>query len=554
MDATTQFLLDLTVALAGAAVGGWVATRLHLNAIVGYLVVGIIIGPFTPGYVAHGTMLESLAELGLIFLLFSLGLGFSFAELRSIGPLPLAASLAAMAVLVVLFEAGAAAFGAVHPWTLGLASAVSSTAIGVALLRGWGFEHHRIGHFVLALLIVQDLAAVVLLVVAASPAPSAAGLIVPIAKALGFVLVALALGATLLPWLVARLLQRAPTEALFGAFAAFAMVAASLAHTAGLSFDFGAFVAGAVISEAASTRMAQAIVAPFRALFVALFFVAMGMLLDPAVLAQLWVPSLVLGIAFMLVRLGLWAAVARLAGFAAPAALLMGAAMVPLGEFNIVLDNAAASAGRLTATERSLLLGITFFSILVAALGAPALRPLRDRALAGRPGALDGERHDGALVAIVGFGRVGQTVAETLARCEIPYAVLESDRDVVAAARRRGVAAIAGDGNDPEALDRLVAPGTRVIVAATSDSDTNAAIAQRFETRANVRVIARASRRADVAGLLGRGAVQALVPETEGALSFAAAALHGLDVPAERIDAEITAERAAMLGARSTTS
>jgi CPA2 family monovalent cation:H+ antiporter-2 len=295
--------------------------------------------------------------------------------------------------------------------------------------------------------------------------------------------------------------------------------------------------------------MIEAIVMPFRALFVALFFVAMGTLLDPHLVLDHWLELVVIGVGFMLLRLGVWTGIGRLAGFPLSNALLMGAAMMPLGEFNIMLGNAATAAHRLSGNERGVLLGITFLSVLATTLSGPWLQRLHRRSRAPSERVVEGRVTGAPEVLIVGFGRVGRTVAEILARCEIPFAVLERDRALVTEARAQGIEAVVGDGGDPRALDAAVTGATRVIVATTPETTTNSAIAYRYAARPETLVIARAARPGDAAALRDRGAVQAFVPETEGALAFAAATLRDLDVPEERIDQEIATQRTEMKAA-----
>jgi CPA2 family monovalent cation:H+ antiporter-2 len=354
-----------------AGLGAFVAGRLRLSPILGFLVAGIVIGPFTPGYVARSGTIEQLAELGLIFLLFSLGLGFSVSEVRAIGALPVAGNLVVMALIGVVLWAVAAFLHLPHAITLALILTLSSTAIGVALLRQWRLDETRLGRLVVASLVVQDLVAAALLVLVSTPADSltAIGVLAPLVRAVAFVAVALVAGATVLHRLVVRLLHGAASETLFGAFAALALTSAWLGQLAGLSFEFGAFIAGAVVSEAAGSRMVQSIVEPFRALFLSLFFVAMGMAVDPGLIRTHWIVIVVIGGAFVVVRMLAWGALGRIAGFSAAAATLIGIAMLPLGEFNIALVNAAAAAHRVTRDERGILLGITFLSIGLATIG-----------------------------------------------------------------------------------------------------------------------------------------------------------------------------------------
>jgi CPA2 family monovalent cation:H+ antiporter-2 len=367
------FLADLTVAIAAAAVAGIVAARLRLNPILGYLAAGVVIGPFTPGYVARGETLNTLATLGLIFLLFSLGLGFSFDEVRRLGVKALLGNGLATAFVAGSAALGGYLIGLAHPITIALAMAVSSTAVGAALLKTWDVEGERVGRFALAQLIVQDLAAVALLVLVTAPESelSISGILAPVLKAIAFVGIALVLGATLIQSIVRRVIAHAPPELLFIAFAALALVAAWLGYLAGLSFEFGAFVAGAVISEAAGSMKVASVVAPFRALFVALFFVSVGMILDPRVMAGQVAALVALGFGLIVVRVVAWAALARVSGFAFGGAVLVGVAMTSFGEFNVVLVDEALAAKRLGAPESQLLLAVTFLSIVVVVVLGP---------------------------------------------------------------------------------------------------------------------------------------------------------------------------------------
>lgn len=373
MTSQFSFLADLTVALAAASIGGFIAARLRLNPILGYLGAGVIIGPFTPGYVARGDTLENLATLGLIFLLFSLGLGFSLGEIRAVGARALAGNLAVMALVAAAAGLAAAAIRFPHPITIALTAAVSSTAVGVAILRSLGAAGSAAGRFAVAQLVVQDLVSVALLVVTTVPADrlTPAEVALPVLKAVAFVVVALVVGATVLHRLVRHIVARAAPETMFVAFAALALVAAWLGYFAGLSFEFGAFVAGAVISEAAGSRTIESVVAPFRALFVTLFFVSIGMLLDPAAFARAWLPIVLAGFALVVLRAALWTLLARLARLPAVEALTVGIAMTALGEFNVVLVNEATAARRLVGEEQQFLLGVAFLSMLVTIAAAP---------------------------------------------------------------------------------------------------------------------------------------------------------------------------------------
>lgn len=537
MGHQVQFLADLTVALVAAGVGAFIASRLRLSPVLGYLAAGIVIGPFTPGYVASGGTIESLAELGLIFLLFSLGLGFSIGELRAIRTAAIVGNIVVMALIGAAFAGLAVAAHLPHPVLLGIIVSLSSTAVGAAFLGQWGLADRRFAHLVLALLVVQDLVAAALLVIASTPvdALTPMGILVPVLRAVAFVAVALLLGATVLHQLVLRLVQRAPVDALFGAFAALALVAAWLAYLVGLSFEFGAFIAGAVVSEAAGSRMVQSIVAPFRALFASLFFVAMGMAFDPLLAREHLGVALAIGAAFLVIRFVAWGALMRILGLAPATALLAGIALLPLGEFNIVLANASTAAHTTSAQEHAVLLTVTFLSILVATVGGSLVRLLPQVRRERIP--FEGLPPDEALALIIGYGRVGRTVAAALRSAAIPFVVIEREARLVEEARRDGVRIVRGDGGDPLVLESLSSTSTRIIVAVTPDSLTNAAIAQRMSS--TVPVIVRATDHFDVTSLEERGAAAALVPETEGARVFARLTLERLGVPAAEIPGHV---------------
>jgi CPA2 family monovalent cation:H+ antiporter-2 len=542
IDAGFRFLTDLTVALGIAAAAGFVASRLRLNPIVGYLVAGIIVGPFTPGYVAQQSTLHDLADLGLIFLLFSIGLGVSFREMLAVGPRAIVLAVAAIGASI---GAAALALHAAHvpdALELGMIAAVSSTAIGIALLQQWKILERPSGRLMLALLIVQDLVSVVLLVIVGEPAGHLSIAIVAVAllKAVGFVAISLILGATLLHRVVQRLLRTVSTEGLFPAFAALALVAACLAKWVGLSVEFGAFVAGAVISEAAGSGMVQSIIAPFRAVFVALFFVSIGMVIDPQVIFKYWPAVAIASAAFGVFRLLLWGGVARLSGFSLRTSALVGLGLLSLGEFNLALAQMGIASGRVNDVERSIFLGVVFISIFVAMLIAPFATRLR--------GTYAGERvrpksepaqTPRAEVLVVGYGRVGKTVATALRRLGVNVAVLELEHAAARGARGDGIATVTGSAADPIALDALVDAHTRVVVVTTPSTDTNASVADRVNALSHAAVIARATKAPDVARLSKHGVTQAFVPETEGAFALARAALRELKFSDERIDGVI---------------
>lgn len=546
-NGTATFLADLTVALVAASVLGSLARAVRVTPILGYVIAGIAIGPFTPGYHTADASLSGLGELGLILLLFSLGLGFSVRELAHVGTLPTVGNVVLMAAFGAAAWALAFALHLPHPITLALAFTLSSTAIGVALLKSFGILDKRPGQAAVALLVMQDLLAVLMLVLTTTPPErlSPAGAIVPLLKALGFVVVALLLGATVLHRIVIAFLRRAPSEAMIAFCTAVALVAAWLGHLAGLSFEFGAFVAGAVTSEAAGSRIVQSIVAPFRELFVMLFFVSIGTLVDVGALAASWTAIIVIGVVLSVLRFGGWYALSRFVHQRPGTALAIGIALVPLGEFNVVIANDSFLAHRLNVGEYGTAIGATLLSIVIAAIAARIAGPRR--AVLDAAGALHRTQSGPApVIVILGYGRVGRTVGALCRRAEIPFAVVELDVDAARRAENEGVDVLYGDGADPSAVERVLLPQTRVVLTTIPDSQTNAAIARRLSAHGNVRVVARAQRMRDVPMLRKAGASDVLVPEAEGAFGFAQAVLADMGLNEERIDALVREHRAAL--------
>ncbi|MGZ3497355.1 MAG: cation:proton antiporter domain-containing protein [Vulcanimicrobiaceae bacterium] len=545
--ATVTFLADLTVALVAASVLGALARMARVTPILGYVIAGIVIGPFTPGYHATGGSLGGLSELGLILLLFSLGLGFSARELRAVGIVPMIGNFVLMFIFGAVTWLLGARFGLIHPITLGLAFTLSSTAIGVALLQIFGLLNKRPGHAAVALLVAQDLAAVLILVVTTTPAQALTpvGVIVPLIKAALFVTIALVLGATVLHRIVIAFLRRAPSDALIAFCTAVALVAAWLGHLAGLSFEFGAFVAGAVTSEAAGSRMVQSIVAPFRELFVMLFFVSIGTLIDLSNVLAHWQVILGIGVALAVVRFFGWYGLSRLVRQPPGTSLALGIALLPLGEFNIVLAQNSFLAKRLDATELGTAIGATLISIVIAAIAARIVAPRRrsmDRISIEAVHPFVSEPP----VIIIGYGRVGRTAGAICQRADIAFAVIELDVDLVHLAQRDGAEAQYGDGADPRVVERVITPSTRVVLTTIPDTAANLAMARRLSHQTTVRIVARAERLRDVRGLRAAGASDALVPEAEGAFGFAEAVLNELGIADEQIDTLVREQRAAI--------
>jgi CPA2 family monovalent cation:H+ antiporter-2 len=448
--------------------------------------------------------------------------------LAEAGVVAVVSNVVAMALAACAVWFAASKLGIAHPITLALAFTVSSTAVGAALLQALGVLNMRSGRIALSFLITQDLIAVMVLVIISTPATSltVAGVGIPLVRAVIFVAIALVLGATLLHRLYVMTLERASSELLVVIFSAVALAAAWLGHAAGLTFEFGAFVAGAVTSEAAGSRMVENVVRPFRQLFVMLFFVSMGTLVDLNGALVHWPAVVTIVAVAVIVRGVLWAAAARSVKLGAGSALALGISLLPMGEFNIVLGNASYAAGRLNRIETALLISACVLSIAVAALLARLVEGrdvIFDRA---HEPLSDFTRHEP--VTIIGYGRVGRTVAHMLRDARVGVAIVEQDPSLVRQAQSEGFEAAYGDGGDPHVLEHYIKPDSRVVLVTIPDSSLNLAGVRWLKSRGNVTTIVRAQHPADVQALLQAGASAALVPEAEGARAVGRAVLAAL--------------------------
>jgi CPA2 family monovalent cation:H+ antiporter-2 len=386
----------------------------------------------------------------------------------------------------------------------------------------------RAGRIAINFLITQDLIAVMVLVIISTPASSLtiAGVGIPLVRAVVFVAIALVLGATVLHRLYVVTLERASTDMLVVIFSAVALAAAWLGHAAGLTFEFGAFVAGAVTSEAAGSRMVENVVRPFRQLFVMVFFVSMGTLVDVKIALLHWPALAVILAVAVIVRGALWAAAARGVKLGAGSALALGISLLPMGEFNIVLGNASFAAGRLNRLETAVLISTCVLSIAIAALFTRIVegRDLVFDRTSEPPPTFEGD----ADVTIVGYGRVGRTVAHMLRESRIEAAIVERDPVRVREAHSEGFEAAYGDGGDPHVLEHVIGRKTKVVLVTIPDSAVNLGGVRWLQSRRHVTTIVRAQSAGDVPSLLAAGAKAALVPEAEGARAFGHAVLGAL--------------------------
>ncbi|MEO6526550.1 MAG: cation:proton antiporter, partial [Gemmatimonadaceae bacterium] len=483
----TALITTVAIGFGIALLLGFVAARLRLPPIVGYLVAGVLMAPLTPGLVEHGTLASQAAELGVVLLMFGVGLHFSMRDLMEVR-----ATVTPGALILILVSGGAGAVlglalgmhagGAI---VFGLSLSVASTVVALKGLESGDRLDSPEGRLIVGWLVVEDMAMIVVLVMLPAVAPlfggtgttsgaSALGLVgsvaLAIARVVAFLVLMVVVGRRTVPWLLERVARLGSRELFTLTVLSIALGVGTIASQLfGMSFALGAFVAGAVVSESELSHRAAADALPFQDAFAVLFFVSVGMLFDPRVLLEH--PGQVLAVlgVIVLCRLLVSFWVLRFLGQTSRAALTVACSVSQIGEFSFVLTALGASLGLLDHAAQTLvvagaLISITINQSLAGWLRRVILRP--ESAPVAEAVAVD--RFDfGHLtghVILVGYGRVGTTVTEALDRASVTHIVVEEQPRVVAGLRLRGEHAISGDATRAEVLQRAGVAGARLIV------------------------------------------------------------------------------------------
>ena len=379
MHHETALLATIAVGLAFALVGGYLAVRVHLPPVVGYLLAGVAVGPFTPGFVADARLAPQLAEIGVILLMFGVGMHFSLRDLLAVRSVALPGAIVQIAVATVLGAGLARWWG----WTLesgivfGLALSVASTVVLLRTLEAHGRLHSEDGRIAIGWLIVEDLVmvlALVLLPALAGPRESASGdvwtaLGVTLGKVAAFAALMLVVGTRVFPWLLARVERTGSRELFTLAVITLALgVAFGSAKGFGVSFALGAFFAGAVIHESDLSHRAADGLQPLQDAFSVLFFVAVGMLFDPRILVE--EPGRVAAAVAIIVAGKSLAALGIVLALRRPlrTALTVSAALAQIGEFSFILGALGVALGVLPAEGESLIVAGALLSISLNSL------------------------------------------------------------------------------------------------------------------------------------------------------------------------------------------
>ena len=555
-----SFIRDLLI-LFGLGVAVVVAfDRLKLPPIVGFLITGVVCGPYGFGLIRGVHEVEALAEIGVVLLLFTVGIEFSVQELLRLRMLLLVGGGLQVSVTLLLAMLVAHALG--FSWTvaafLGMLVALSSTAIVIRLLSDRGEIDAPHGRAALGILIFQDLCVVPMMLVTPilGGTEAGAGQVAWIAlKAVLFVGAALAAARYVVPRLLDQVVATRRRDVFLLTIILLCLGTAWASAQAGLSLALGAFIAGLVLSESEYSHEALGEMLPLREVFNSLFFVSIGMLFD--VRTMLGEPMVVFGaVALVIVMKAAVTAGATLAlGQTLRVAVVAGLAIAQIGEFSFILSKVGLESGLLDARLNQIFLAVAVTTMAVTP-GLQAIAPrLADRLeplvpARVRRGRLQGEPAERTRprlsdhVIIVGYGVNGRNLARVLGRTGIPFIVIEMNPQAVRAELRRGRAIIFGDATRREVLEHAGIAAARVLVLAISDAAaTRRAVALARRLNAGVHIVVRSRYVQEMQSLIALGTDEVVPEEFETSVEIFSRVLRRYLVPTDLIEQQILAIR-----------
>jgi len=554
MHHDAELINIIAVGLALAFVLGALANRLRLSPLVGYLVAGILVGPFTPGFVADQILANQLAELGVMLLMFGVGLHFSLKDLMAVKMIAIPGALVQIGAATVLGWALSWMMGwpTLHGLIFGFSLATAST---VVLLRA--MEERRLlettrGQIAVGWLIVEDLACVLALVMmpviaevfsehASGTAPSAAAVTMTVVwtlvKVSAFVAVMLVVGRRVIPWVLETIAGTGQRELFTLSVLAIALgVAFGSALLFGVSFALGAFFAGMLLNESEFSHQAANDSLPLRDAFAVLFFISVGMLFDPQILIEH--PLQVAATSFIIL-FGKSAAaflIVRAFGYNQPTALTISASLAQIGEFAFIIAGLGVTLGILEPAQRDLVLAGALISIMLNPLGfglldrwlARQAKPAREEEAAQEhveaepEEAINPPLEVSGHTIIVGYGRVGSHLAGLLHERGVPVVVIEGESERAERAREAGLLTVRGNAaSEPVMFEARPECARLAVFAMARALEAGEAIERMKALNPEISILARAHSDLEVRHLLQHGADAAVLAERELAFSLA---------------------------------
>jgi monovalent cation:H+ antiporter-2, CPA2 family len=567
----TGLILTLAGALGAALLCGYLTQRLGLSPIVGYLIAGVLVGPYTPGFTADTHLAEQFAEVGVILLMFGVGLQFHLDELLAVRRVAIPGAVLQSLVATLLGAVAGRAFGWSWPAAVvfGLSLSVASTVVLIRVLSDSRQLHTSAGHIAVGWLVVEDVFTVVVLVLlpALAGSPSAEtiafSLVITVLKVIGLGIVAAAVGGRAIPVILDRVAATRSRELFTLAVLALALgLAVGAALVFGVSMALGAFLAGMVVGRSDYSLRAATDALPMRDAFAVLFFVSVGMLLRPAALVEH--PVFVLA-ALMIVLVGkpLTAAlVTSVMRYPLRTTLNVAVSLAQVGEFSFMLVTIGRTLGIVPTEALDVVVATAIVSITVNPLAFNAIEPAArwlGRASWFRAGTLEpsdivasSSLDPETRAIVIGHGPTGRTVTRLLRENGISPTVVELNVNVVRTLREQGVSAVHGDARHPETL---VAAGLRhaaTLIVSGADTGSPDIIQTARAINPAAHILVRSAYLRDVPLLRGAGAEQVFAGEGEVALAMTEAVLRQLGATPDQIDRERARVREELMPSDST--
>jgi CPA2 family monovalent cation:H+ antiporter-2 len=547
-------LINITLALVVSFIGGIIARRIGLPTIVGYLLAGIVIGPFTPGFVGDVSTIQQLAELGIIFLMFGVGLHFSIQDLWQVRKIAIPGAVIQTALATLL------GMGLTTLWGWSLAAAVVmglsiSVASTVVLLRGLmdnSLLNTPQGQAAVGWLVMEDILSVLILVWMPALVSTAGGydwasLAVTLLKAAAFVAIMFFAGVRLIPWLLERIAYTRSRELFILAILAITLgTAMAASELFGVSLALGAFVAGAIVSQSHLNHQVGADVFGFREAFSVLFFVSVGMLVNPLFLwhnlgSVISLTTLVVLGKFLIVLL-----MGRLFPYPTRTFLVVALGLSQVGEFSFILGQAGVALKLLDADQYSLILAAALISITLNPF-VFRLKPMLERILRRLPGfwketgrntapPVDISPQLAGHVVIIGYGRIGRHLVDVLKSLNVALLVIEADMERIEALNRAHIATLYGDAANSEVIVHAHLEHALALVVTVPEELTTAIIVTSARSlNPKLPIIARAATEEAVHHLAHLGADRIVHPELEGGLEMVYLTLLMLGFPLRQV-------------------
>jgi len=528
---------DISIIIVAGLIGGIVAQLIRQPLIIGYILAGIAVGPYT-GIIPIGEIhtIETLAEIGVALLLFTLGLEFSFKDLKAVKGIALIGTPLQI-ILSIGLGYGIGRILGLDPissiW-FGALISLSSTVVLLKTLANQGRMGTLSARVMTGILIIQDLAFVPLVIILPSISNISAGfggLLNAIILALVFLVAMVMLGTKLIPWFMEYIAKGNSRELFMLAVAALGLGIGYITYLLGLSFAFGAFVAGLILSESEYGHQALADVIPLRDLFVLLFFVSVGMLFDPGFMVEHWQMVLLAVIMVSFVKMLLFGAIAPLFGYKAVVPLAVSLSLFQVGEFSFVLARLGLETGAINNDLYSLTLNVAILTMLITPQVSGLISPIYSwymRRNVRETLECDNMPKAGLVnhVVIVGAGRTGRFTAQVLKDSDQVFVLLELDHHRMQLAKEEGFPVIYGDASQESVLKATgVGQASVILITVPSLLVTHAILRTIRQLNPSIHVIARAKNQDDLAALKQNDLYEVVHPEFEAGLEIARQAL-----------------------------